>query len=122
MEEKAIGISERLEALGADTIMLCRGMCRNHVDRHIALQLVRCATSAGANYEEGRVAESKRDFIHKLHISLKECKETVFWLRIVKRAGILSEEKVCGILESAETLSRILAKSIITAKKSLKEN
>ncbi len=119
MEERAIRISEKLEELGAQVVMLCKKMQNDYVSRHISLQLLRSATSVGANYEEGRVAESKNDFIHKLHISLKECRETIYWLRLLLKTGMQPREKLTGILEIAESASRILAKSIVTAKKSL---
>jgi four helix bundle protein len=119
MEERAKTISEKLEDLGAQVVMLCKEMRSDYVGRHISLQLLRSATSVGANYEEGRVAESKNDFIHKLHISLKECRETIYWLRIILKTEMHTHEKLIGILETAESASRILAKSIVTAKKSL---
>jgi four helix bundle protein len=119
MEERAKTISEKLEDLGVQVVMLCKGMRIDYVGRHISLQLLRSATSVGANYEEGRVAESKSDFIHKLHISLKECRETIYWLRILLKTGMQPEEKLMGIMQQAESASRILAKSIVTAKKSL---
>lgn len=48
--------------------------------RHIAGQLVRCGTSAAPNYEEGCAADSKKDFIHKLSIALKELRESRSWI------------------------------------------
>jgi len=56
------------------------------VGRHIAGQLLRSSTSAGANYEEACGAESRPDFIHKLQIVLKELRETLYWLRLIKKS------------------------------------
>jgi four helix bundle protein len=56
------------------------------VERHIALQFLRAATSAGANYEEACAGESRADFIHKLQIVLKELRESLYWLRLVEKS------------------------------------
>ena len=61
--------------------------------RHVAGQLVRCGTSAGPNYEEGRSVESRRDFVHKLRIALKELRETRYWLQFCSRAELLPENR-----------------------------
>lgn len=83
--------------------------------RHVAGQLVRCGTSAGPNYEEGRAAESRRDFIHKLRISLKELRETRYWLRFSSRAALLPESQLVDLIGETEELIRIIAKSVSTA-------
>lgn len=83
--------------------------------RHIAGQLVRCGTSFGPNYEEGRAAESRRDFIHKLRVSLKELRETSWWLRYIVRCQLLPAERLNDLIQECEELIRILAKSIATA-------
>ncbi len=57
----------------------------------IAKQLMRSGTSVGANVEEASVAQSRRDFLSKLSIALKEAQETKYWLTLLK------EEKVCSI-------------------------
>lgn len=116
MEEKATSISEKLENYAVSVTLLCKRMSSDFIDKHFALQLLRSATSAGANYEEGRVAESRKDFIHKLHISLKECKESVFWLKVARKSMLLDEKDFDVVINEAESLSKILAKSIITAK------
>ena len=83
--------------------------------RHVAGQLVRCGTSFGPNYEEGRAAESRRDFIHKLRISLKELRETRYWLRFIVRAKLLPGSRMEDLIQEALELVRIVAKSISTA-------
>ena len=63
-----IDLSERFEAFAAEVIKGIAKIQRNFAGRHIAGQLIRSATSAGANYEEACGAESRQDFIHKLQI------------------------------------------------------
>lgn len=87
--------------------------------RHIAAQLVRCGTSAAPNYAEGCGAESKKDFIHKLGISLKELRESRCWLRMVMKGRLLSEGRLTPLLAECEELCNIIAKSLVTAKANL---
>ena len=75
-------LSERHESFAAKVIKGIARIQRNFAGRHIAGQLIRSATSAGANYEEACGAESRQDFIHKLQIVLKELRESLFWLRV----------------------------------------
>ena len=82
-------IAERLLLLAATIVRLARKLPRDVGGRHVASQLVRSGTSAGANYEEGRAAESRADFIHKLRVAVKEMRETIFWLSLVQRSAFL---------------------------------
>ena len=87
--------------------------------RHIAGQLVRCGTASGPNDEEGCAAESSKDFIHKLRIALKEMRETRFWLRLLIRAELLPKTRLEDLVQEADELCRILAKSILTARSNI---
>ena len=82
-------IAERLLGLAATIVRLTRKLPRDVGGRHVGSQLVRSATSAGANYEEARAAESRADFIHKVRVAAKEMRETIFWLSLVYCAGHL---------------------------------
>ncbi len=84
--------------------------------RHIAGQLVRCATSPPPNYEEACAAESRNDFIHKLAIVLKELRETRCWLRMIVKGELLPEERLEPLLDEAEQLRKIIGQSINTAR------
>jgi four helix bundle protein len=87
---------------------------------HVAGQLLRCGTSPFANHGEVQAAESRKDFIHKLKICLKELKETRRWLRLVKKAVILPPPKLAPILHETEELIMIFFASIRTAEKNTK--
>ena len=90
----------------------------NFAGRHIAGQLIRSATSAGANYEEACGAESRQDFIHKLQIVLKELRESLFWIRVSLKAELVAMEVVRPLLKEGHELANIAAKSVLTAKRS----
>ena len=80
-------------------------------------QIIRSATSIGANIHEASYASSKADFINKLHISLKECIETEYWIEMLSGAGAISEEAEKELLLECGIIHRMLSKSITTAKK-----
>lgn len=84
--------------------------------RYIAGQLVRCATSPAANYQEGCAAESRADFIHKLSMCLKELREWRTWFRLIIKGGLLTEAQMCGLLDERRQLGKIIAQSLLTAK------
>lgn len=89
MEEKAYQISERLLDYAVKIINLCIKLNKTIIGRHIGNQLLRSGTSIGANYEEDCGAQSREDFIHKLQIVLKEIREFLFWLKLIKRSEII---------------------------------
>ncbi len=117
MEKKAEDLSERLVDYGAEIVKLTAMLSKTFAGRQLAAQLLRSGTSAGANYEEACGAESRADFTHKLHIVFKEIKESLYWLRIVKKAEILKTSRLDEIIDETRQLTNIVAKSIITAKK-----
>ena len=84
-------------------------------DTTIAKQLLRSGTSVGANLNEAIYGNSKADFISKLHISLKETSESIYWLTLLKRTKLM-EYDYDQMLFLAEEIKRMLISSINTAK------
>ena len=89
-------------------------------DTTIAKQLLRSATSVGANINEAIYGNSKADFISKLHISLKETGESIYWLTLFKRTNLIAYD-FDKLLSLAEEIKRMLVASLNTAK-STQEN
>ena len=83
--------------------------------RHVSGQLLRCGTSAAANYAEARGAESRADFVHKLRIVFKELNETTVWLELIDKSDLFSVKTSKIVAENRE-LCRIIGASIKTAK------
>lgn len=105
--------------LASTIVRLTRKLPRDLGGKHVASQLVRSGTSAGANYEEGRAAESRADFIHKVRIAAKEMRETLFWLELVQRSAFLPSTASPGldaIIREASELAAILMASARTAR------
>lgn len=110
-------LSERLLDFAVSVIKLTSRIQKDPVGRHVAGQLARSVTSAGANYEEACGAESKRDFIHKLQIVLKELRESLYWLRLIKRADLAAKPDCDHLVNEADELTKIIGKSVVTARK-----
>jgi len=110
-------LSDRLWRFAARVGKLVDALPDARLGRHVAGQLVRCGTAAPPNYDEGCAAESRRDFAHKLSIALKELKETRGWLRFIPIAELLPEKRITSLLDECEQLIKIVAKSVITAKR-----
>ncbi|MCL6493475.1 MAG: four helix bundle protein [Ignavibacterium sp.] len=81
-------------------------------------QLLRSGTSIGANVSEAQSAFTKKDFINKLGIALKESRETEYWLKLFKETAIISEKEFKSLFEDCEELSKLLT-SIIKSSKEL---
>ena len=113
---KGDDLSERLEAFAVAGLAVAVALPRSMAGRHVSGQLVRCATSPGANYEEARAAESKADFVHKLGIGLKELRESRYWLRLIARSALLPAARVAPAAQEADELCRILGRSIATCR------
>ena len=89
---------------------------------YIANQLIRSGTSPALNYGEAQSAESRKDFVHKMKIVLKELKESRISLRIIDRKPLISNtNKLKSIMEETEELIAIIYKSIETAKHNIKQ-
>ena len=76
--------------------------------RVIHYQLIKSATSAGANYEESQAASSKLDFRNKIYISLKEMRETNYWLRIMAALEMGDLKLIKTLIKESEELKKIL--------------
>lgn len=85
----------------------------------LSKQLLRSGTSIGANIKEAQNAESKKDFIHKLSISQKECDETIYWLELLFHSDYLTEDSQHKLKNAAEEILKILKSIIITSKRNL---
>jgi four helix bundle protein len=105
-------IYDRLLAFGICIVKISKLLAKNYDNRVIADQLIRAGTSAGANMQEADSASSRKDFIHKTTIAKKEMQETNYWLKIIKGAELVNNEKnrveLNRLLEESNELTRIL--------------
>ena len=110
-------LEERLIEFGAAVCRSVRQIPRDVAGLHFSGQLIRSSTSPAANYSEARGAESKRDFIHKMQVCLKELRESHLWLRLLDRLEFEPLATVTSLLREASELVSIFVKSLVTAKK-----
>jgi four helix bundle protein len=82
----------------------------------LSKQVLRSGTSIGANVNEAISSESKKDFVHKLGIALKEARETAYWLSLLKDSGYIDIEQFSPLKDSCNSLIKILSSIIITTK------
>jgi len=82
----------------------------------IADQLLRAATSIGANIIEAKAASSKRDFIRFFEIALKSANETKYWLLLLRDSNLVGKEKVEPLIKEAKEISNMIASSLLTLK------
>ena len=106
----------RLLSFAARVTALAGALPKTAGGRHIANQLLRAGTSAGANYQEAQGGESRADFVHKLQIALKEVRESNYWLRLIAEAKLLPASRLTSILDESQQLTAILSKAVATAK------
>ena len=111
-------LEDRLLDFSARIIRLVDSLPNTRAANHVAGQLLRCGTSPYGNHGEVEAAESRRDFVHKLRICLKELKETRRWLRLLHKASLVPEKKMGAILGETEELIKIFFTSVRTAEKS----
>jgi four helix bundle protein len=106
--EFSVGVINLTNNIGKDSLSL----------KVLLSQLLRAATSIGANIEEAQAAESKADFIHKYNIALKEARETKYWLRLLGACNIISEQNISGYLQESDEIARVIAQIVINSRKS----
>ena len=109
-------LQERLLVFAAAVCEDVRRQPRDVVTVPVLEQLVRSATSVAANYAEARAAESRRDFVHKMQICLKELRETQVWLEILRSLG--ETNGMQSLADECDQLTAIFVSSIKTARRS----
>ena len=119
--KRVYNLENRLLEFAAVIIELTESLPNTRVGNHVAGQLLRCGTSSLSNHGEVEAAESRRDFLHKLRICLKELRETKRWLRLVGRTRTLTTPtNLTACLNEVEELIRIFVASIRTAERNAK--
>lgn len=109
-------LEERVSLFSESIIDFLKIISRTEITKPLINQLVRSATSVGANYCEASEASSKKDFINKISISKKECRETKYWLRLIAHTLPEHKESIRMLWKEAQELNLIFAASIRTAK------
>ncbi|MBP9817626.1 four helix bundle protein [Candidatus Shapirobacteria bacterium] len=107
-------LEERTEKFGESVIIILRKLKPSPLNSRIINQLVGSAGSIGANYCEANGSESKKDFVHKLRISLKEIKETKHWIKLLSVAEPQIKSDLVPVWQEAQELFAIFTKILKT--------
>ncbi|MGX7667359.1 four helix bundle protein [Flavobacterium pedocola] len=114
---KKFDLEERLIDFAANTILFINEVDKSYAGNHLASQIIRSSTSPALNYGEAQSGESRKDFIHKMGICLKELRETLNCLKIIEKAKLTSNSLLLQTLKTeANELISIFVSSIKTAK------
>jgi len=116
---KGDDIAERLLDFAVEVLRLVKAIKKQPNGGNAARQLERCGPAAGSNYEEARAAESRADFIHKLSVATKEMRESLYWIRVAKRAELAAAEDVAAAEQEANELTAILMRCVRTARQNV---
>ena len=114
--ERVYNIKHRAYQFAKDVVLFVGATRYNKIYHSIFDQLVRSATSIGANLVEGKAGSSKKDFLNFYTIALKSNNETKYWLCLIRDTVDIDKNKVIDLLKEADEISKIVAKIIITTK------
>ena len=106
----------------ADIIKAVRQLRQAGCERELLSQLLRSGTSIGANINEAQSAQSRKDFIAKMSIALKEARETEYWLRLLNVTESVSVEMAAGLLKKVDELIRLLVSIVKTMRETTNIN
>jgi four helix bundle protein len=101
---------ERTLTFSENLILLINKLPKTSANLIIFHQIIRSGTSIGANYREACEAESAKDFVHKISISKKEAKETLYWLELLIRTNRGFEQGISNLLNETDEFVKIFAK------------
>ena len=105
-------IKEKSLTFAIRCVNLYKLLCEDRNEHILSKQMLRSGTSIGANIREALCAESDKDFIHKLHIALKEAKETQYWFDVMFHSNILNINEYTSINNDISELIALLTSII----------
>ncbi|MCB0750896.1 MAG: four helix bundle protein [Ignavibacteriae bacterium] len=102
-----IGLGQRIFDFIVKVIKYCRQLDKKTENKIIQNQLIKSSSSSGANYEEAQSASSKADFKYKIDISLREMRESNYWLRLINSLNKQNDE-LSFLMKESDELKNIL--------------
>lgn len=104
---KPYDLEERTLEFAKGIIRLCQKLPKNVINFKLIGQLIDSSGSVGANYREANEKLSKKDFVHRMKISRKECKESTYWLELLKEANPDNKEEINRFIVESQELRNI---------------
>lgn len=115
---KSYDLEERTAKFAEDIVLFVKTIKKDIVNTPLINQIVKSATSIGANYMEANGASSKKDFKSKINICKKEARETKYWLRIIAKANIDKKDECTKLWKECQELTLIFSKIVLTINRS----
>ena len=110
-------IQERTFEFAIRIVKLCQYLDEKPgVKRTLSNQLLRSGTSVGANIEEAQAGQSRADFLSKMSIASKEARETLYWLKLLEKAELISDDRLQDLKQEADEIVRILTSIVKSTK------
>ena len=101
-KQKSMSFAKRI-------VKLYQYLCEEHKEFVMSKQVLRSGTSIGANIAEAVYASSKKDFVAKIYVALKECSETLYWLELLHSCDYLPDPLYASLYQDCDELRRILS-------------
>ncbi len=114
--EKENQIAEKSYKFAIRIVKLYQYLCKTQNEYILSKQIVRSGTSIGANIEEAIAGQSRNDFAAKLQISLKEARETRYWLRLLKDTDYIEPKLADSLIVDSEEIIKILTTILKTTR------
>lgn len=112
-------VLEKSFALAIRVVNCSKHLQANHNEFVLSKQLLRSGTAIGALVREAVQAESKKDFVHKMNIALKEASETEYWIELLNKTDYLEEKVFASLLSDLKDVKHLLIAIVKTTKNSL---
>ena len=109
-------LREKSKEFAKEMVFVCRDMKKDNTEAVLINQMLRSATSIGANIHEAQYAQGTKDFISKLEIAQKECYETEYWLELLFETECIPEDKYKKLHNDCGAIRRMLISSLKTVK------
>ena len=118
--DKSLTAQLKSKKFAVRIVRLYQYLCSEKKEFVLSKQLLRCGTSIGANLAESECAISKKDFLSKVYIALKECSETIYWLELLYETDYLSQAEYISVRSDCEELRKMLSSTTKTLSESIK--
>ena len=117
MKEKPEDMAKRTTSFALRVIKMVESLPKSYTADVLGRQVLRSATSVGANYRAARRARSRKEFCSKLGIVEEEADECAYWFELIVKSGLLPESKLGALRKEIDEIIAIIVSSIVTAKK-----
>ena len=113
-------LRERMQDYGIRILKMSDHLPPQYSSQALSQQIVRSGTSVGANYSAACRCKSRKDFINKMKIVEEELDETLYWLEMIIKRGLMKKEQIYSLQQEGNELMSIVVRSLQTARKNLK--